>query len=42
MPCLAWEACSFLKKNGGIVDLGERGVESGDWKEKREGKLAGI
>lgn len=35
-----WETCSFMKGNGGIVDLGEKGAGLGrGWEKKREGNL---
>jgi hypothetical protein len=37
--CCLWEACFFLKGNGGGADLKERGGGKRDCGEWREGKL---
>lgn len=34
-----WEACSFVKGNRGVVDLGEREGEETVSEERREGRL---
>jgi hypothetical protein len=31
--------CSFLKGDGGLVDLGKRRDDGGSWEEWREGKV---